>query len=197
MKTFRFTTLLTSNLDIDSHAIEQMASRCQIRQFKRGEYLLRMGAKCGHSFFIEKGLLRQFTVDDKGKEHIIQFAPENWFIADYESVHFAEPSSYFIEALEDTTVLLLDEAFILELAKTNPTFVGFNNKLLYNYIRTLQKRVTQLQSASAEERYLDFIEICPDIILRVPQAMIASYLGITPESLSRIRKNLAETHRKI
>lgn len=192
MKTFRFTTLLTSNIDIDAQTIQQLASRCQMRQFKKGEFLLRMGEKCGHSFFIESGLLRQFTVDDKGKEHIIQFAPENWFIADYESVHFDEPSSYFIEALEDTTVLMLEEVFIEELARTNPTFIHFNNKLLYNYIRTLQKRVTQLQSTSAEQRYLDFIEMCPDVLLRVPQTMVASYLGITPESLSRIRKGLVD-----
>lgn len=146
MKTFRFTSLLTSNIDIDSDTVSQLLSRCQMRQFKRGDYLLRMGEQCGHSFFIERGLLRQFTVDEKGKEHIIQFAPENWFIADYESVHFAEPSSYFIEALEDTSVLLLEESFVLELAKTNPRFISFNNKLLYSYIRALQKRVTQLQS---------------------------------------------------
>lgn len=192
MKTFRFTSLLTSNIDIDSDTVSQLLSRCQMRQFKRGDYLLRMGEQCGHSFFIERGLLRQFTVDEKGKEHIIQFAPENWFIADYESVHFAEPSSYFIEALEDTSVLLLEESFVLELAKTNPTFISFNNKLLYSYIRALQKRVTQLQSTSAEARYLDFVEMCPDVMLRVPQVMVASYLGITPESLSRIRKSLAE-----
>lgn len=192
MKTFRFTSLLTSNIDIDSDTVSQLLSRCQMRQFKRGDYLLRMGEQCGHSFFIERGLLRQFTVDEKGKEHIIQFAPENWFIADYESVHFAEPSSYFIEALEDTSVLLLEESFVLELAKTNPRFISFNNKLLYSYIRALQKRVTQLQSTSAEARYLDFVEMCPDVMLRVPQVMVASYLGITPESLSRIRKSLAE-----
>ena len=83
-----------------------------------------------------------------------------------------------------------------KLAEQNKSFLKFNNKLLHNHIRHLQKRITQLLSATAEERYLDFIKIYPDILLRVPQSMVASYLGITPESLSRVRKDLAVQHFK-
>lgn len=82
------------------------------------------------------------------------------------------------------------------LADKIPSFVEFNNKLLHNHIRHLQERIKQLLSATAEERYVDFIEMYPDILQRVSQTMIASYLGITPESLSRVRKELAEKYYK-
>lgn len=191
MKSSGLITYLTSNIDIDKTLIDQLISHCKIKQVKKGEFLLRQGEKCKHSFFVERGLLRQYSIDNKGKEHILQFAPENWFMTDRESVYFNEPSHYFIQALENSELVLMDENIILTLSKSDPQFLEFNNKLLHNHIRHLQKRITQLLSATAEERYLDFIKIYPDLLLRVPQTLIASYLGITPESLSRVRKELA------
>lgn len=197
MNNFRFTTYLTSNVDTDKSVIEQLISHCQLKQFKKGDFLMQPGDKCKHSFFVESGLLRQFSIDSKGKEHIVQFAPENWFMADRESVYFNQPSDYFIQALENSDVFLIEESLILQLSKSDPTFLEFNHKLLHNHIRHLQKRITQLLSATAEERYLDFVRIYPDLMLRVPQIFIASYLGITPESLSRVRKELAnKNHQK-
>ncbi|MCB0687946.1 MAG: Crp/Fnr family transcriptional regulator, partial [Saprospiraceae bacterium] len=139
-----------------------------------------------------KGLLRQFAIDEKGKEHIIQFAPENWFVSDRDSVYFKEPSQYFIQTLENSSIVLIDDNFLNNLSQKVPAFVDFNTRLLHNHIRHLQNRINLLLSASAESRYLDFIKIYPDILLRVPQTMVAAYLGITPESLSRVRKNLAQ-----
>jgi CRP-like cAMP-binding protein len=191
MNRFTLTTLLTSNSDIDKSTIGQIISKCKSSQVKKGDFLLRQGEKCTHAFFVESGLLRQYSVDEKGKEHIIQFAPENWFVVDRESVYFNQPSAYFIQALEDSEVFLIEEDFILQLSKSDPTFLEFNNRLLHNHIRHLQKRIAQLLGATAEERYLDFIKMYPDLVLRVPQVLIASYLGITPESLSRVRKELA------
>lgn len=98
---------------------------------------------------------------------------------------------YYIQALEDSKLVLIDEKFMHLLAQKIPDFTDFNNKLLHNHIRQLQKRINLLLSANAEERYLQFTEMYPDILLRVPQIMVASYLGITPESLSRVRKELA------
>ncbi|HMW13522.1 MAG TPA: Crp/Fnr family transcriptional regulator, partial [Chitinophagales bacterium] len=121
---------------------------------------------------------------------------EKWFISDRESVYFDNPSNYFIQAIEDTKVFVLDELFFQELSLSHPNFLDYNNRLLHNHIRHLQKRITQLLSATAEQRYLDFIQVYPDISLRVPQTMIASYLGITPESLSRVRKELAQQFQK-
>lgn len=192
MNNFKLTTYLTSNSDIDQTTVEELVSHCKIRKVLKGDYLLRQGERCLHSFYVEKGLLKQYSIDKKGKEHIIQFAPENWFITDRESVYFGNSSSYYIEAIENTDVFAIDKNLILQLSKSNPTFLEFNNRLLHNHIRQLQKRITSLLSATAEERYLDFIKIYPDLTLRVPQLLIASYLGITPESLSRVRRELAE-----
>ena len=191
MNNFRLTSFLTSNIDIDKNNLESLVSQCKTKFVKKGEYLLKEGEKCKHSFFVEHGLLRQFALDDKGKEHILQFAPENWIVTDRESVYFDQPSAYYIQALENTNTILFEESLILHLSKQDPLFLEFNNKLLPNHIRQLQRQITLLISATAEERYLDFVRLYPDLLLRVPQWQIASYLGITAESLSRVRKELA------
>lgn len=191
MNNFRLTSFLTSNIDIDKNNLESLVSQCKTKFVKKGEFLLKEGEKCKHSFFVEQGLLRQFALDDKGKEHILQFAPENWIVTDRESVYFDQPSAYYIQALENTNTILFEESLILHLSKQDPLFLEFNNKLLHNHIRQLQRRITLLISATAEERYLDFVRLYPDLLLRVPQWQIASYLGITAESLSRVRKELA------
>ena len=191
MNNFRLTSFLTSNIDIDKNNLESLVSQCKTKFVKKGEYLLKEGEKCKHSLFVEHGLLRQFALDDKGKEHILQFAPENWIVTDRESVYFDQPSAYYIQALENTNTILFEESLILHLSKQDPLFLEFNNKLLHNHIRQLQRRITLLISATAEERYLDFVRLYPDLLLRVPQWQIASYLGITAESLSRVRKELA------
>lgn len=196
MNSFNFKTYLTSNIALDNDSIDNLMLHCKQQQIYKGDFLLRQGEKCKHSFFVESGLLKQYSIDEKGKEHIIQFAPEKWFISDRESVYFDNPSNYFIQAIEDTKVFVLDELFFQELSLSHPNFLDYNNRLLHNHIRHLQKRITQLLSATAEQRYLDFIQVYPDISLRVPQTMIASYLGISPESLSRVRKELAQQFQK-
>lgn len=190
MNNFKLTTFLTSNIDIDE-SLKEAIGNCKSLKAGKGDFLLRQGEVCRHSFYVENGLLRYYSIDDKGKEHILQFAPETWFVTDRESAYFYQPSNYFIQALEDSSIILLDESFITQLAQKNKSFLEFNNRLLHNHIRHLQNRINQLLSATAEERYLDFIKIYPDLLLRVPQSMVASYLGITPESLSRVRKDLA------
>jgi CRP-like cAMP-binding protein len=191
MTNFNLISYLSSNIKIDESEIEKMVVNCEKISVKKGTFLIQKGDVCRHSFFVESGLLRQYSIDKKGKEHIIQFAPENWFMTDRESVYFKQPSQYFIQAQEISNILLIDENFINQLSKKYPSFIAFNNMLLHNHIRNLQKRINQLLSATAEERYLDFIKVYPNLLLRVPQTMIASYLGITPESLSRVRKELA------
>ncbi len=166
------------------------------KSVKRGETLLRQGEGCYHTFFVAKGLLRAYTIDEYGKEHLLQFAPENWFISDRSSVLFDEVSEQFIDAVEDSEVILIETGFFEKLSEISPGFQRFNMYALNNHIRHLHKRINLLISASAEVRYMDFIRLYPDILLRVPQWMIASYLGITPESLSRVRKELARKNFK-
>lgn len=196
MKDTDFKTLLTSNLNIDEKEISSIIDTCKTKKVKKDQFLLRENEYCKYTFFVEKGLLRQFSIDDKGKEHILSFAPENWLVTDRESSYFNQPSKYFIEALEDSEVTIIDESFIQLLSKKISNFTDFNNRLLHNHIRHLQNRINLLLSASAEKRYLEFIAMYPDILLRVPQTMVASYLGITPESLSRVRKELAHKNFK-
>lgn len=122
------------------------------------------------------GLLRSYIIDTKGKEHIFMFAPENWIIAD--NIPPTEPANLFIDALEDSVV---------EVVEKTPQTEHHQEKLI-NRITVLQKRVIQLLSSSAIERYEDFIATYPDVTQRVSQKMIASYLGITPEALSTVKK---------
>ncbi|MFC4635789.1 Crp/Fnr family transcriptional regulator [Dokdonia ponticola] len=190
MNYLNFNTFLTSTLEIDENEISSMIESCMVKTVKKEEFLLRKDENCKHSFFVEKGLLRQYSIDEKGKEHILSFAPEGWIVTDRESVYFNQPSAYVIQAMENSQVILLDEHFFQILSKKFPKFTDFNNRLLHNHIRHLKKRIKLLLSAVAKDRYLEFIKMYPDIVNRVPQTMIASYLGITPESLSRVRKEL-------
>src|SRR5699024_7208147 len=191
-----FKNYLTSNLNLEDKDIAAVLEHCQVKEVKKDQFLLRQNERCKNTFFVENGLLRQYAVDSKGKEHTISFAPENWLVSDRESLYFDKPSAYSIQALEDSKVVIMDEEFMELLSEKIPSFVEFNNKLLHHHIRHLQERIKQLLSATAEERYVDFIEMYPDILQRVSQTMIASYLGITPESLSRVRKELAKKYYK-
>lgn len=191
MKTITFSDYLRSKTDLASEIIAEFAGNCSTKHYKKGEYLNQPGEICRQSFFVESGLLKQYGIDTNGKEHILTFAPEGWFVADRDSIYFQLPSSYFIQALEDTTVHLVDEELLQKLSAADESFAKFNSKLLHNNIRHLTNRIYLLLSATAEERYQEFVKMYPDITLRVPQTMIASYLGITPESLSRVRKELA------
>ena len=190
MNTFK--EYIASQLNSKSPQMDDLIENCNTRQILKDEFLLRQGVQSRYIFFVEQGLLKQYSVDEKGKEHILMFAPEKWFVADRESLYFKRPSLYFIKALEDSRVVLLEESFINKIAEVDHSFLELNNRLLNNHILHLQNRINSLLSDSAEERYLSFVQTYPDILLRVPQAMVASYLGITPESLSRVRKDLAE-----
>jgi len=157
----------------------------------KGQLLLKEGEICDKAYFVCKGILRSYTMDESGKEHTIQFAPENWIIADRSSFYFNEPSEMYIDALENTEAVYVQKEFFDIAAKKFENFTVVNTLALHNNIRHMEKRINYLLSASAEKRYLKFIETYRDLSLRVPQLLIASYLGITPEGLSRVRKELA------
>lgn len=143
----------------------------------KGQILQHRGELKTKIYLVKSGLLRSYSIDEKGKEHIFMFAPENWTIAD--SVSPDQPSELFIEALEESQILILDKKL------ENSTEI----EPLIKRINVLQKRVIMLMSSSAIERYQHFIETYPDITQRVPQRMIASYLGVTPETLSAAKND--------
>lgn len=184
-------TYLSEILEIPKEAVSHCSNFYEPKKVVKNEFLLQEGEVCNGTYFVEKGLLRMYSIDKNGKEHIIQFAPEKWLISDRSSLYFNEKSKYYIEAVEDSEVLLLKNDFFSNINASFPNSAGNNDLLLQKHIRNLQNRVNSLLAETAEERYMNFIKMYPDILLRVPQWMVASYLGITPESLSRVRKELA------
>ncbi|SHJ47605.1 Crp/Fnr family transcriptional regulator [Pseudozobellia thermophila] len=191
-----FRTYLANQWGLPKEAIDQLCAQINTKQVDKEGFLLKSGEICPLTFFVEKGLLRMYALNEKGKEDILQFAPENWLVSDRGSVYFNEPSDYYIDAIENTTVVLLDQGFMERISDLGPSFRKLNERLLHNHIRHLNKRVKLLLGASAETRYLNFIKLHPDVLLRVPQWMVASYLGIAPESLSRVRRALAKKNFK-
>jgi len=162
------------------------------KKLRKKQFLLQEGEVCRHIGFVNSGCLRQYTVDNKGAEHIVQFAIEDWWVSDLNSYLTGLPSNYYIDALQDSKVLLLEKSARDKLLDACPKMERFFRLLLEaNYIAT-HSRVTESLSTSAEERYLKFIKTYPKLFEQVPQNHIASYLGITPQSLSRIRKELSQ-----
>jgi CRP-like cAMP-binding protein len=192
----KFKSYLNKNAGLDDKQFESLSTYLKAEKIKKNTILLNPGEVCSHSFFVEKGLLRLYTIDDLGKEHVIQFAPENWIVSDRSSAYFNQPSDFYIDVVEDSEVVFLDKVFMDKASEQDLNFGHYFEKLLHNHIRHIQRRVSLLLGATAEQRYMDFIKLYPDLMLRVPQWMIASYLGITPESLSRVRKELAKKHFK-
>lgn len=161
------------------------------KKLRKKQYLLQEGDVCKYIAFVEKGILRSYTLDDKGNEHIIQFAFEGWWISDQYSFFTGEPSIYTIDALEDCELLLLSRSSEEQMLEKIPKFERYFRILLQNSLISIQRRLVSNLSHSAEEKYTELIGSCPTIPKRVPQHMMASYLGITPETLSRIRKKIA------
>ena len=196
MKDYFFEDFLRSNLQLTPGQRDILFEHSVIKEYDRGDFILSAGETCTHRFFIERGAIREYSIDPKGKEHLLFFAVEGWFLMNVDSVFFNLPSRHFIQAIEPTRLLLINENQLQRLVREDTDFADFDRRLLYEHIQMLHRRITLLQSASAEERYLEFIKDFPEVPLRVPQSMIASYLGITPESLSRIRRELAGRNSK-
>jgi CRP-like cAMP-binding protein len=189
----QFKSYFQSKIDLTDEQFDSISAPLKVKKFDKNEIVQFKGDMLKYGFFVGKGLLCAYSIDSKGKEHIIQFAPENWFVSDRNQMH-DEPSDFFIEAIEATEAVIVPDNFMSEASRKVPCLLALNVTMLHNSIRFMQKRINMLLSATAEERYLDFIKLYPNLTLRVPQWMIASYLGITPESLSRVRKELANKH---
>ena len=157
----------------------------------KGQILLHKNEVSARSYFVQSGCLRSCSIDAKGKEHIFMFAPEGWTIGNMQSQTSQTPSDLFIDALEDTELEVFNEQILDKMALQKPEMMrnGFEKLLRRNAV--LQKRVIMFMSATAWERYQHFIQTYPNIVQRVPQRLVASYLGITPEVLSKMRGDMA------
>ena len=157
------------------------------RLYRKKQYVLHEGDVCNQFNFIVRGCLRMYKVDDKGNTHILQFAAENWWLSNIGSFHERKPSELNIDALEDTMVLQISHENLLLLYTNAPKFDRIFRVLIENSFVSLQKRLLQNISSTAEERYNSFLDSYSHLTNRLPQTQIASFLGITPEFLSRLR----------
>ena len=197
MSTFEILrTYLEDRADFSAEDLALLKTRFVARTLKAGDFFLRAGDVPTHSVFVVSGCLRRYVIDPNGKEHIVQFAPENWWTGDDVSLMAKTPTQFFVDALEDSQLLLIDVASHLALVEHVPGYALAFRTGLQRHVAAKDRRIISSLSATAEERYLEFVETYPSIALRVPQWMVASYLGVSPETISRIRRKLSRRSKR-
>jgi CRP-like cAMP-binding protein len=176
------------HIELTSSEQQKIAKVFQLRSLRKKQFLLQAGDIARHETFIGKGLLRAYTVDHAGDEHIAMFGMENWWIGDLYSFLTQTPATQNIDALEDAEVLQIEKGDLEKMYQEIPALNRLFRILLQNAFIANQQRVLASISQTAEQQYLAFIKKFPSLEQRVPQHQIASYLGITPETISRIRR---------
>jgi len=169
-----------------------LESRIMTKKIKRRQMILQEGFVCKHYTFVVEGCFKMYGMDDKGYEHNIQFAAERDWIADIGSFHSQKPSHLFIEAIEPSEIIQIEQQDLYFLYINIPKLDRIFKVIIENKFVEIQNRVLQTFSSTAQERYLSFLEQYPRLSNRIPNTQIASYLGITPEFLSKIRKDLSK-----
>jgi CRP-like cAMP-binding protein len=177
---------------LTDNEVELVKSAFLPKKLRKKQYLLQEGDVCKHFAFIVKGAMRQYSVDDKGIDHIVYLSIENWWVGDRESFVMLTPSVYNIDAWEDSELLLITRADLLNLLSHVPAMAEMARLMDERNSIAMQRRLNASISFSAEKRYGDFANSYPDFIQRFPQHIIASYLGITKETLSRVRKQTSK-----
>jgi len=183
---------ISNHIEPGPEEIAFFTSLFTYRELKRKEFLLRAGEICRQMSFVDTGCLKIFHLGNEGVEHIVKFAPEDWWAVDVESFTLHNPSFYSIQAIEPVGVLQLTRENYDRLCTEAPRFERFFRILFQNSFIALQRRVQQGLSATAAERYRHFQDKYPQLEQRISQKQIASYLGITPEFLSMLRRQLAK-----
>jgi len=178
-------------LSLNEEEIQELSSRVSIRTIKRRQFLLSEGEKCKHYNFVVSGCFKMYKIDPAGKEHNLLFACENEWVTDIGSFHTEKPSELYIEAIEPSTVIQIKKEDLLFFYMNYPKFDRNFRVIIEDKFVELQNRLLQTFSSTAEERYLSFLDQYPHLLQRLPNTQIASYIGITPEFLSRIRKELS------
>lgn len=178
------------HIDLQEEEAAFFLSLLKTRQVKRKQFLLKEKEICHHSIFVNEGCLRGYTLDKNGYEHILQFAPKNWWIADMYSMLSGQPGDLYIDVLEDSEVLLLHVEDREKLMQELPKFERFFRIILENSLITFRQRLMENLGLPALERYLLFCKRYPTLIERLPQKQVAAYIGVTPEFLSKMRAEM-------
>jgi CRP-like cAMP-binding protein len=179
-----------SLMEVSDQEFEMIQVAFKPKKLRKRQYLLQKGDVCKYLSFVCKGAMRQYSVDDKGVEHIVRFGIERWWMADYESFTTNTPCNYDIDTIEDTELLQISSEHLDELKSKVPAVDAMISKMNQRSYVSHQKRIHSSISQTAEERFTDLMNTYPEFLQRFPQNMIASYLGISPETLSRIRKQM-------
>ena len=178
-------------LALNPEEVSAIACRVVERRIKRRQFILQENDVCRHYTFVVEGCFKMFGVDKNAKEHNLQFSVENDWIADIGSFHTEKPGKLYIEALEPSLILQIEKKELLFLYANYPKFDRNFRVIIENKFVALQNRVLQNISSTAEERYLAFLAQYPNLSNRLPNTQIASYIGITSEFLSKIRKEIS------
>lgn len=180
------------HIPLNNEEKELVRAKFHPRLFRKRQYVLQEGQVCNQGYFVIRGCLKMYKIDDKGGVHILQFATENYWISDLGSFHSIRPSTLFIDAIEDTVVLEISRDDLASLYRQAPKFDRIFRVLIEKSFVRLQERLLQNISSTAEERYQYFLEVYPHLASRISQVQIASFLGITPEFLSRLRNRRSD-----
>jgi CRP-like cAMP-binding protein len=178
---------IKSSIDLTSEAEEFIYSISKEKKFSKGEVLIREGQAVKKTFFVTNGCLRSFCIDKNGKEHTLLFAIKNWWISDYIAVHTDELATLTVECLTESSVIEFNAKELDGIHARFPEFESYQRHNLERHVVSLHKRILNQLQLSAPERYDLFLQQYPDIEQHTRNFHIASYLGITQQSLSRIR----------
>jgi len=181
---------INNKVKISEEDFKEFLSLTKTITVKKNEFFINEGSTAKYIAFINTGVLYSYTINNKGDKHVMQIALENHWISDLFSFLTNEPSLFNVQAIETSEIILLSKENFEKACNTIPAFERFFRLLIQNAYVSSQRRISRIYGNSAEERYLKLIKTHPKIIQSVPQLYIASYLGIKPQSLSRIRKNL-------
>jgi CRP-like cAMP-binding protein len=187
---------ITRHIRLSPDEQQHFLSLLQPKSFKRKQFILQQGEICKYSTFVIKGCLRGFTIDQNGDEHVINFAPVGWWIADMYSLLTQKPGILNIEAMEDTDTLLLSKTNQEKLYHDIPQFERFFRIIIENSLVSYQQRLIDNLSLTAEERYNNFCKRYPTLIYSLPKKQIASYIGVTPEFFSRMQHRMLVKDKK-
>ena len=184
-----FLKYLQDKITLSDEEVELIRSVSILKKLRKRQYLLQEGDVWRYNAFVCSGFLKTFSIDDKGQEHIMNFSPENYWTGDRESLATGNPSRFNIDAIEDAEIILITKENFESICQQIPQLNNLANAILQKSFIVSQNRIHANISLSAEEKYQNFLVKFPSITNRVPQHMIASYIGITPETLTRIRRN--------
>ena len=174
-------------IELSTDEQEILATLLKSSSYKKKAFLHEAGATCRANYFVVKGCLRLYFIDIKGAEQTTQFAIENWWISDLTSFLFQQPSDFYIQAAEATEVIVIERRHYDEIFEKLPRLEKYFRLIFQKLHQASQIRIKYLYSQTAEERYTNFNTLFPAFVQRIPQYMLASYLGFTPEFLSKIR----------